>query len=33
MYNALANFVKNATGEVLEKIVNKNPDLRGNYLK
>ena len=27
MYNALANFVENATGGVLEKIVNKNPDL------
>ena len=28
MYNALANFVKNATGGVLENIANKNPDLR-----
>ena len=28
MYNSLINFVKNATGGVLEKIVNKNPDLR-----
>ena len=28
MYNALANFVKNATNGALEKIVNKNPHLR-----
>ena len=28
MYNALANFVKNAAGGFLEKTVNKNPDLR-----
>ena len=27
-YNALANFIKNATSGVLEKVVNKNPDLR-----
>ena len=27
-YNALANFVKNATGGVTEEVVNKNPDLR-----
>ena len=28
MYNALANFMKNATDGALEKTVNKNPDLR-----
>ena len=27
-YNALANFVKNATGGVFEKVVNKNPALK-----
>ena len=28
--NALANFVKNATGGVLEEVVSKNPDLSWN---
>ena len=26
IYNALENFLENATGEILEKILNKNPD-------
>ena len=28
MYNVLENFMKSATGGVLEKIVNKNLDIR-----
>ena len=33
MYNALANFVKNATGGVFEKIVNKIPGPKGQLFK